>query len=269
MIAPFGTGPTSFAMVLWDQAESDSFPQTMPGYYGCATLSHVNSWRELLRAPTLPWMFVHLQPYTGSENGASDLEVGCGALYGDALAELRHNQLNALQLPHTGFASAIDLGDPTSPYGNVHFQNKQVLSKRLVSAAMHVAFGKEGGSGGAVEYPPAQFLTQTPSNSSCSMTIKFFKKNGASSAFTTTTTTTSPSLAFGATPDPASNSSIPRSSAICPYPGNIEANCSGFEILCTTREVPHNPANPYDWMSAGKCIDSSIGVLVLRLGIRR
>jgi sialate O-acetylesterase len=164
MIAPFGTGPTSFSFVLWDQAESDSYPQTNPGYYGCATLAHVNSWRELLKSPSLPWFFVHLQPYTGSESGASELEISCGGLYGDPLAELRHNQLNALQLSNTGFASAIDLGDPTSPYGNVHFQNKQVVSKRIVSAAMHVAFGKKGGSGGTVEYPPAQYLNQVRSN---------------------------------------------------------------------------------------------------------
>ena len=31
MIHPFGTGPTRFSFVLWDQAESDSYPQTMPG----------------------------------------------------------------------------------------------------------------------------------------------------------------------------------------------------------------------------------------------
>ena len=43
--------------------ESDSYPQTMPGYYGCQTLAHVSSWRQLLEDPLLPWIFVHLQPY--------------------------------------------------------------------------------------------------------------------------------------------------------------------------------------------------------------
>ena len=54
MIHPLGTGPTSFSFVLWDQAESDSYPQTMPGYYGCQTLAHVSSWRTLLEDPVLP-----------------------------------------------------------------------------------------------------------------------------------------------------------------------------------------------------------------------
>lgn len=62
-VAPFGTGPTAFKAVVWDQAESDSFPQAsridrgyncriMPwflplslqtplGYYGCATVAQV------------------------------------------------------------------------------------------------------------------------------------------------------------------------------------------------------------------------------------
>jgi hypothetical protein len=62
MIAPFGTGPTAFSFVLWDQAESDSYPQTPPGYYGCQTLAHINSWRKTLGDPLLPWVFVHLQP---------------------------------------------------------------------------------------------------------------------------------------------------------------------------------------------------------------
>ena len=39
--------------MVWDQAESDSYPQTMPGYYGCQTLAHVSSWRTLLEDPAL------------------------------------------------------------------------------------------------------------------------------------------------------------------------------------------------------------------------
>ena len=100
MIAPFGTGPTAFSFVLWDQAESDSYPQTPAGYYGCQTLAQINGWRKLLKDPLLPWVFVHLQPYTGSENNASPLELACGSSFGsgggDPLAELRHEQLNAL-----------------------------------------------------------------------------------------------------------------------------------------------------------------------------
>ena len=37
-------------------------------------------------------------------------------------------QLQALGLSSVGFASAVDLGDPTSPLGNVHFRHKQVVA---------------------------------------------------------------------------------------------------------------------------------------------
>lgn len=77
----------------------------MPGYYGCQTLAHINSWRKRFSSPMLPWIFVHLQPYGGAENNASPLEQECGDLVGNPLAELRHEQLNALQLPNTAYAS--------------------------------------------------------------------------------------------------------------------------------------------------------------------
>jgi hypothetical protein len=135
---------------------------------------------------------------------------------------------------HAGVASAIDLGDPTSPFGNVHFQNKQTIARRIVSAAMAVAFERSGGSGGALEYPPPQFLSQVPAaasggGSSCSMTVSFFKPAmvGGSKARNKSRNF---SLALGATPDPG----LPTngSSAICPAAAVALGNCSGFELLC-------------------------------------
>lgn len=89
-----------------------------------------------------------LQPYTGSGP--------C------CLAELRAAQLQALALPRVAYASALDLGDPASPYGNVHFQDKQAISVRLVQALFAVAYdASEGGGGGsAATYPAPAFLSQ-------------------------------------------------------------------------------------------------------------
>ena len=56
------------------------------------------------------------------------------------------------------------LGDPTSPFGNVHFQNKQTIARRIVSAAMEIAFSQAGGLGGALDYPPPRFLSQLPTS---------------------------------------------------------------------------------------------------------
>ena len=154
MVNGFGTGPTALRMVLWDQAESDSYPQTPIGYYSCQTIAQINSWRALLRPPAaaaqlgpLPWVFLHLQPYHGS--GPCCLE------------DLRQQQLAALMLPAVGVATAIDLGDIDSPYGDVHFRNKQVAGARAAAAALAVAYAPGAGSPEyALDYPAPAFLSQ-------------------------------------------------------------------------------------------------------------
>jgi hypothetical protein len=69
------------------------------------------------------------------------LQQAFGAVYGHPLAELRHAQLAALLLPSVGYASAMDLGDASSPFGNVHFRNKQAVARRAVAAALSILGG--------------------------------------------------------------------------------------------------------------------------------
>lgn len=108
------------------------------------------------------------------------------------------------------FVAPVLIGDPTSPFGNVHFQNKQVISQRLLAAAMTLAFPSSSDSVGPSSlpsYPPPRFLGQTPATTGgCVMSIEF---DGNSS------------LVMGATKDPGSNGS----SAICPS-SVPAANCS-------------------------------------------
>lgn len=189
MVAPFGTGPTQFAAIVFDQAESDSFPQTPVGYYGCQTSAMIAAWRSLFGNPLLPFVFIHLQPYTG----------------GGDLEDLRSFQLVALSQPATAYATAIDLGDPASPYGNVHFQNKQVIGDRLSTAFR--ALG--GDTAASAIYPPASFLTQvTYNNSGLPLVDVAFFRAGAPRG--------SPPLALSFLPPPT-----------CPP----TANCTIFTIL--------------------------------------
>ena len=269
MIAFLGTGPTKFQFVVWDQAESDSFPQTLPGYYGCQTLGHVNSWRALLDDSLLPWLFVHLQPYTGSESNCNAVEKSAATLWGDSLAELRHAQLSALQLPNVGYASAVDLGDSSSPYGDVHFQNKQTIAERLIDAARAVAFG------GAKDasYPAAAFYSQVPAQAGagmegavrCQMTVRLKRPiTGLTGAARRSVGAGAVkfSLSMGATPDPGT---VGNTSAVCPFSeGDVLAqNCSGFQLLCTTPEVPHNTSNPAIWVAATATIGADEESVVL------
>jgi sialate O-acetylesterase len=53
-----------------------------------------------------------------------------------AWAELREAQSMALDLPKTGMASAIDIGDAS----NIHPKDKQTVGKRLALAALYMAY---------------------------------------------------------------------------------------------------------------------------------
>jgi len=196
MVAPLAAGPLALRAVIYDQAESDSYPQTPLGYYGCQTTAQVNAWRAAFRAPALPWLFVHLQPYTSAGP--------C------CLAELRAAQLGALALPRTGYASAVDLGDAASPWGDVHFRDKQTIGARVALALRAVAYGD---AAAAAAYPPPAFLSQVAylgAGGAAVVDVAFARPDGAPA----------PPLALTAG----------GAAATCP-PAVPAANCTAFEVL--------------------------------------
>ena len=200
MVNGLGTGPMALRLVLWNQAESDSFPQTPIGYYGCQTIAQVNSWRALFRSPSLPWVFIHLQPYHGS--GPCCLE------------DLRQGQLAALMLPSVGVATAIDLGDPSSPYGDVHFRNKQASGARAAAAALAVAYPPNAAPAAAsMAYPAPAFLSQAAffdAATNASILVISFDRSADSGA---------PPLVL-----------LPNASVSCPD-GTPPSNCTALEIM--------------------------------------
>jgi sialate O-acetylesterase len=198
MIAGFGTGPTALKMVLWDQAESDSFPQTPPEYYGCQTIAQINDWRSLFQNIQLPWIFIHLQPYVAG-----------------ILETLRSSQLNALLLPMTGYATAMDLGDDSSPLGAVHFRNKQTSGFRAALAALSVAYNDPFSSS---PYPPPTFLRQ----------IAYFDNSSSVASIDVFFSTGQPLVL------------LPPNSTSCPTDIG-EINCASFQILGSDGNI--YPAN--------------------------
>jgi len=58
---------------------------------------------------------------------------------GDGFATIRIAQDRIVELPHTGVASAIDIGNAT----DIHPGNKQDVGKRLARLALHDIYGKE------------------------------------------------------------------------------------------------------------------------------
>ena len=133
MISPFAVGPMALASVIWWQGESNILCQGgCKGYeyYACQQNAMIESWRSAFANPDLLFLYVPLEPWTGCCNPASILPV------------FRGLQDAALTLPHVGYGTAIDIGDPTSPFTAIHPRNKQLVGLRLAAAALTLYYGK-------------------------------------------------------------------------------------------------------------------------------
>ena len=94
----------------------------------------ISDWREKFgQTPQeFPFFFVQLAAYTEGNPGV-------------LLAQMRLSQTQALTLPYTGMATAVDLGDPgtDNPNGNIHPRNKQPVGARLELVAEAIAYGAD------------------------------------------------------------------------------------------------------------------------------
>lgn len=113
---------------LWYQGESDlQFHANPPAFYQCALPLMLKSWRtHWNQGAQLPFLYVQLEPFTQ------------GGPYGNNLWGLRFAQL--LKDPNSCFATAIDLGDYTSPYGNMNPRNKKTVGSRLADCALSLIY---------------------------------------------------------------------------------------------------------------------------------
>ena len=86
----------------------------------------LQDWRKKFDLPDLSFLFVQLAPYVPRRD----------------FTAVRNAQMAALQLPKTGYAVAIDLGDPHSPCTPIHPRRKQEVGRRLALSARAVQYGE-------------------------------------------------------------------------------------------------------------------------------
>lgn len=107
--------------VLWYQGEENS---GRAAAYAEGFKRLIQDWRGQFADLKLPFFFVQLAAWLP----LADNQPGAGGW-----AELRASQAAALALPHTGMATAIDVGDAV----DIHPRNKRTLGHRLAALAMH------------------------------------------------------------------------------------------------------------------------------------
>ncbi|MGQ0614620.1 MAG: sialate O-acetylesterase [Planctomycetaceae bacterium] len=125
MIAPLA--PYAMRGVLWYQGESNA---SRAEQYRVLFPALIRDWRRTWGRGDFPFLFVQLANF-----GARAAAPG-----ESAWAELREAQRLALELPHTGMAVAIDIGDAK----DIHPRNKREVARRLHLVARDVAYGGEG-----------------------------------------------------------------------------------------------------------------------------
>lgn len=122
MIAPLLNFPIKG--VIWYQGESNA---DRAAEYDELFAALISDWRQKWKQGDFPFLYVQLANFMETAKQPSDSEW----------ASLREAQLNALNVPNTAMAVAIDLGE----WNDIHPLNKQDVGKRLALAAQKVAYG--------------------------------------------------------------------------------------------------------------------------------
>lgn len=112
--------------ILWYQGEGNA---SRAFQYRSLFPLLIHDWRIQSRQGALPFLFVQFANY-------SDRKPDPGE---DAWAELWEAQALALQLPATGMACAIDIGEAI----DIHPHNKLDAGRRLYLAARRIAYGED------------------------------------------------------------------------------------------------------------------------------
>ncbi|WP_162633344.1 sialate O-acetylesterase [Echinicola strongylocentroti] len=139
-VSPKNIHPNNFPSTLYNGMVYPLIPFAIKGaiwYQGESNAGRAYAYRELFPAMIedwrahwgqgdFPFYFVQLANYRAEQKKPSE----------STWAELRESQMTALEIPRTGMAVAIDLGEAD----NIHPKNKQEVGRRLALQALSGAY---------------------------------------------------------------------------------------------------------------------------------
>jgi sialate O-acetylesterase len=124
MVAPLL--PYAVKGVIWFQGESNT---SKSQEYNRLFSAVITDWRKQWQRPTMPFLYVQLANFMATKPEPSESNW----------AELREAQRQTLQVPNTGMAVAIDVGE----WNDIHPLDKETVGKRLALVARKVAYGEK------------------------------------------------------------------------------------------------------------------------------
>lgn len=126
MIAPLV--PYAIKGVIWYQGESNANTQERAEQYSLLFPTLIKDWRSRW-GYDFPFLFVQLAGFQPNKTEPADY----------VWSTLRESQAKTLNLPNTGMATAIDIGEEN----DIHPKNKQDVAHRLFLAAQKVAYQED------------------------------------------------------------------------------------------------------------------------------
>lgn len=110
--------------VLWYQGESNT---GYPKGYRNLFEAMVNDWRQLWNIGDFPFIYTQLANFGERDQSETNW------------AEVREEQRTCLNIPNTGMAVTIDIGE----WNDIHPQDKKTVGKRLALVARKIAYGED------------------------------------------------------------------------------------------------------------------------------
>ena len=112
--------------VIWYQGEANT---ARPAEYRELMKTLIAEWRRRRNEPAMPFLFVQLANYMEAKPAPSESNW----------AATRQSQLETLEVPNTGMAVAIDVGE----WNDIHPLRKREVGERLALEARRIAYGEK------------------------------------------------------------------------------------------------------------------------------